>query len=153
MNEGGVEQVATPARIFHSPDTRYVAEFLGTVDFLPVGVVDGVLTSELGLLGNDDLPPGNHYWGKSATLELMVRPDCLECLPDADGNAIIVDREFRGAFYLYSLQLASGTSIRCLMSHVVELPIGAPVSVRLRDGHRARLFADGRLVESAEVCF
>ncbi len=152
MNEGRVEQLASPARIFHSPETRYAAEFLGTVDFLPVHVVDGELTSELGSLGQEYLSFGHNGSGQSPVLEIMVRPDCLECLPDADGNAVIIDREFRGAFYLYDVQMASGIRVRSLMSHVVELPIGAPVSVRLREGHRTRLFADGRLAESAEVC-
>ncbi len=152
MNEGRVEQLASPARIFHSPETRYAAEFLGTVDFLPVHVVDGELTSELGSLGQEYMSNGHHGSSQPPVLEIMVRPDCLECLPDADGNAVIIDREFRGAFYLYDVQLASGTRIRSLMSHVVELPIGAPVSVRLREGHRARLFTDGRLVDTDGVC-
>jgi iron(III) transport system ATP-binding protein len=152
MNEGRVEQVASPARIFHSPETRYAAEFLGTVDFLPVEIVDGRLTSELGPLDEDSLPADHHNSGERPILEIMVRPDCIECLPDADGDAVIVDREFRGAFYQYRVRLTSGNMVSCLMSHIAEMPVGAPVSVRLRDGHRARLFADGRLVEASGVC-
>ena len=152
MNEGRVEQVASPARMFHAPETRYAAEFLGTVDFLPVDIVDGALASELGPLGEDSPAAYHCSAGAAATLEIMVRPDGIECTPDADGGAVIIDREFLGAFYLYRVQLASGARIGCLMSHIVELPIGAPVSVRLRDGHKARLFADGRLVKAAEAC-
>ena len=150
MNEGRVEQVGTPAGIFHSPETRYAAEFLGTVHFLPVEVGDGVLTCELGTMGIDALPASHRGWGERPMLEVMVRPDCIECLPDADGNAVVIDREFRGAFYLYRVRLASGYQVSSLMSHITELPVGAPVGVRLRHGHRARLFADGRLVEAAE---
>ena len=152
MNEGRVEQMAPPARIFHSPETRYAAEFLGTVDFLPVEIVDGRLTSELGPLDKDSLPADHHSSGKRPVLEIMVRPDCIECLPDAGGDGVILDREFRGAFYQYRVRLASGNKVSCLMSHIAEMPVGAPVSVRLRDGHRARLFADGRLVEAPGVC-
>ena len=148
MNEGRVEQIATPARIFHSPETKYAAEFLGTVDFLPVDMVDGNLASELGPLGEDfqsaDL-------AQLPNLEIMVRPDCIECLPDVGGNAVIVEREFRGAFYLYRVQMPSGSQVRCLMSHIVEMSVGMPVSVRLRNGHRARLFTDGSLVESTKA--
>ncbi len=149
MNEGRLEQTGTPARIFHSPETRYAAEFLGSADFLPVCFVDGRLSSELGPLDHVAVPAGHFGEGAGPGWEIMVRPDCLECLPDADGNAVIVDREFSGAFYLYRLRLTSGSQVSCLMSHIVELPIGAPVSVRLREGHQARLFVDGRLADSS----
>lgn len=152
MNQGRVEQVASPARIFHAPETRYAAEFLGSVDFLPVDVIDGRLTSELGPLGHISVPADQSSDGERPVLEFMIRPDCIECFPDANGGAVITDREFRGAFYLYRVRLASGTQVSCLMSHIAEFSVGDSVSVRLRDGHRARLFANGRLVESSEVC-
>ena len=152
MNQGRVEQVAPPSRIFHAPETRYAAQFLGSVDFLPVDVVDERLTSELGPLGQISIAAARFGNGERPELEFMIRPDCIECIPDADGGAVIIDREFRGAFYLYRVRLASGTQVSCLMSHIVELSVGDPVSVRLRDGHRARLFANGRLVEAGELC-
>ena len=152
MNQGRVEQVAPPSRIFHSPETRYAAEFLGSVDFLPVDVIEGRPTSELGPLGHVSVPAGWLDDRERPELEFMIRPDCIECSADADGGAVIIDREFRGAFYLYRLRLASGTQVSSLMPHIVEFSVGDSVSVRLRDGHRARLFANGRLVEASEVC-
>ena len=152
MNQGSVEQVASPSRIFHAPETRYAAEFLGSVDFLPAEVIDGRLTSELGPLGHISVPADWFGDGERPELEFMIRPDCIECFPDAHGGAVITGREFRGAFYLYRVRLASGTQVSCLMSHIVELSVGDSVSVRLRDGHRARLFANGRLVKSGEAC-
>ena len=122
------------------------------MDFLPVEIVDGRLTSELGPLDKDSLTADHHSSGERPVLEIMVRPDCIECLPDAGGDGVILDREFRGAFYQYRVRLPSGNKVSCLMSHIAEMPVGAPVSVRLRDGHRARLFADGRLVEASGVC-
>ena len=79
----------------------------------------------------------------------MVRPDCLECYPDDDGRGVVVGREFQGAFYQYRVRLPSGREVRCLMSHIAEYPVGAAVSLRLREGHRARLFVDGRLAGAA----
>ncbi len=152
MNQGSVEQIASPARIFHAPETKYAAEFLGSVDFLPVDVIDGRLTSELGPLGHISAPADWLGDGERPQLEFMIRPDCIECSADANGGAVIIDREFRGAFYLYRVRLASGTQVSCLMPHIVEFSVGDMVSVRLREGHRARLFANGRLVDPSEVC-
>ena len=155
MNEGRLEQTGSPASVFHSPATRYAAQFLGTVDFLPVRFEDGQMTSELGPLSwngtqlIDGLTPGN---SGSMRLEMMVRPDCIECYPDDDGKSVIVDREFRGAFYLYSVRLPSGLEVRCLLSHIAEFPIGAAVSVRMREGHEARLFVNDRLADLPARC-
>ena len=151
MNQGSVEQVASPSRIYHLPETRYAAEFLGSVDFLPVDVIDGKLTSELGPPGHISVPADWFGEEERPELEFMIRPDCIECSPDAGGGAVIIDREFRGAFYLYRVRLASGTQVSSLMPHIVEISVGDAVSVRLRDGHRARLFANGRLVEPGGV--
>jgi len=146
MNEGKVEQAGSPSRVFHAPETKYAAEFLGAVDFLPASVADGEIASELGRLDSDGIP-ADASGGGASFWEIMIRPDCIECFADDGGSSTVVDSEFRGAFYLYRLALASGRQVRCLMSHIVELPIGAAVSVRLREGHRPRLFADGRLVK------
>ena len=75
----------------------------------------------------------------------MVRPDCIECYPDGDGAGVISGREFQGAFYLYWVRLPSGQEVRCLLSHIAEYPVGAAVSLRLREGHQGRLFRDGSL--------
>ena len=159
MNGGRLEQTGSPATIFHSPESRFVAQFIGAVDFIPAYFENGRLTSELGSLdwntGNccaADAPvsvePSANSLGDSR-LELMFRPDCIECYPDGDGQGVIVGREFQGAFYLYRVRLPSGREVRCLLSHVTEYPVGVTVSLRLREGHQARIFAEGRPANAA----
>lgn len=157
MNQGRLEQVGSPAAVFHSPESKFVAQFVGTVDFLPVRLADGKMTCELGRL---DWGAGEDYCGEhdaqarasvaagdleGQQLEIMFRPDCLECSPDNDGQGVIVEREFQGAFYQYLVRLPSGREVRCLMSHIAEYRLGATVALRLREGHRARLFVNERL--------
>ena len=163
MNQGRLEQIGSPASIFHSPESRFVAQFIGAVDFIPVSADRGLMTSELGPLdwtGKSGEHHGCLAEGTSPAdfcaadregrrLEIMVRPDCLECYPDEDGQGVIAGREFQGAFYQYRVRLPSGMEVRCLMSHIAEYPVGGTVSLRLREGHRARLFVDGRLAGPA----
>ena len=165
MNEGRLEQIGSPSAVFYSPESKFAAQFVGTVDFLPVCVADGQMTCELGELdwhgdtgedhcGESDAPVWvNATAGDLAgqQLEAMVRPDCLECYPDDDGQGVIVEREFQGAFYQYRVRLPSGREVRCLMSHIAEYSVGAAVSLRLREGHRARLFVNGRLAGFAFI--
>ena len=152
MNEGRIEQIGSPEEIFHHPATKFVAQFIGMVDFLPAHHDDGRLHTEIGSI---EWPGGE--WPElqledlsaldpNGQLEVMVRPDCLDCLPAEDGQGVVVEREFRGAFYLYRVQLPSGAMVRCLLSHTAEYPLGARVSVNLRQGHHLRPFVGDRLV-------
>lgn len=42
LNEGRIEQVGTPGELYHQPDTRFVADFIGTNNLLDVEVGMGV---------------------------------------------------------------------------------------------------------------
>ena len=153
MKDGKLEQTGKPASIYHSPATKYAAEFMGAVDFLPVSIQDGRFISEL---GETHLPADAVGAPELSDVELMVRPDCLQCDPESDPNGdacgMIVGREFRGAFYLYRVRLPSGTEVGSLMSHITDFPLGTRVSVRLREGHRARLFVNGQLADLGSHC-
>ncbi len=154
MNDGRIEQTGSPEAIFHHPITKFVAQFIGMVDFLPARHEAGRLHTEVGSI---DWPGGE--WPElqledltgvntngHGQLEVMVRPDCLDCLPAEDGTGVVVEREFRGAFYLYRVRLPSGATVRCLLSHTAEYPLGASVTVSLRNGHHLRPFVGDRLV-------
>ena len=154
MNDGRIEQTGSPEAIFHHPITKFVAQFIGMVDFLPARHEAGRLHTEVGSI---DWPGGE--WPElqledqtgvntngHGQLEVMVRPDCLDCLPAEDGTGVVVEREFRGAFFLYRVRLPSGATVRCLLSHTAEYPLGASVTVSLRNGHHLRPFVGDRLV-------
>ena len=149
MNDGRIEQTGTPEAIFHHPMTKFVAQFIGMVDFLHAEEGDGELHTEVGTVSWPELEselPQDPFTTDRNHIEVMVRPDCLECVPAEGGSGVVVDREFRGAFYLYRVELPSGSSVRCLLSDTAEYPIGSNVIVSLRDGHHLRPFIDGQLV-------
>ena len=148
MNQGHVEQTGSPEEMFHSPSSPFVAQFIGMGDFLPAWRVDGGLMTEV---GSAEWPS---HWGSpdeqqdggpsDSKLDVMVRPDCLVCFPSDNGQGIIIDREFRGDFYIYQVALPSGNTVRCLHPHTEEYPVGEAVSVTLRQGHMLKPFRNGR---------
>jgi iron(III) transport system ATP-binding protein len=151
MNEGRVEQTGSPETIFHHPVTKFVAQFIGMVDFLPANHDNGTLHTEVGSVAWPEMQSGaldDIDANGQSQIEVMVRPDCLDCQlsDDGDGTGVVVEREFRGAFYLYRVELPSGATVRCLLSHTAEYALGASVSVSLRDGHHLRPFIGDRLV-------
>ena len=140
MHNGRIEQADSPEVIFHEPATRFVAEFIGTVDFLPAWQDQDQLMTEVGSAVWD----GSH--ADDVQVEVMMRPDCLNFHPSDDGQGVITSREFRGAFYMYQVSLPSGNTVRCLLPHTFEYPLGSKGNVVLRDGHSLRPFVDGRAV-------
>lgn len=136
MSQGRVEQQGYPEEVFHRPVSRFVAEFMGAADFLPAQWEKGRITTAIGSLAWPAAPGGGR-------LEVMARPDCLDCFPADPGRGVIVGREFRGPFYLYQVALPDGCVVRCLNSHTAEYAPGTPVAIRMREGHQFRPFCDG----------
>ena len=139
MNQGQLEQVDTPQRIFHDPATRFVASFMGTADFLPAHLSMGTLSTELGSTpAPEGLTADNHQ------IELMVRPDDVAIRPSDLGLGVVIERTFQGAFFLYRVVLPSSSVVHCLAPHTEERAVGIRVDVCLNGGHPPLCFVDGR---------
>lgn len=147
MNEGHLEQVASPQEMFSSPSSRFVAQFIGLVDFLPAWRIDGSLVTELGSVDWqsdwDSAAERLDEAGQHSNLEILIRPDCLDCYQSDQGQSKIMEREFRGAFYIYKVALPSGNTVRCLLPHTIEYQVGESVEVAIRHGHMPRPFLNG----------
>ena len=105
MNQGVIDQVGTPLEIYRRPANPFVADFVGTMNFLPARAVgDGRVR-----MGGVELAVGNSSKrlteGKEVTL--CVRPeDVVARSIDAAANvfqATITELEFLGSFYRASL--------------------------------------------------
>ncbi len=123
LRHGHLEQIGTPEEIYHAPATRFVATFVGEADFLPgVARADGIHT-EIGVF------PDGHPCPGRGCVDVVVRPEYVQVVPDLTGQAVVTARRFRGAGFLYEIRLRSG---RCLRSHqpsTHSLPTGTLVSV------------------------
>ncbi|MCL9776870.1 putative 2-aminoethylphosphonate ABC transporter ATP-binding protein [Vibrio methylphosphonaticus] len=100
MNHGVIEQVGTPQEIYEAPATRFVADFVGSMNFVEASVASSqslrVAESmlELPTLENMALKQGDIF-------DLAVRPENIQFVKRAS-NAIpvrILSKEFQGAYY------------------------------------------------------
>ncbi len=100
MNHGVIEQIGTPQDIYQKPASRFVAEFVGSMNFIETSVAshESVRIAESMLkapkLSNRELQYGDHF-------DLAVRPECL-AFTEQVANAFpvsIIALEFMGAFY------------------------------------------------------
>lgn len=128
LNEGRLEQVNTPDNIYHKPSSRFTAGFVGKADFLPVELSDGRVHSELGMFPVTGSAP-------EAPLELLLRPDDVDIITDRQGEGVVVEREFKGADNVYTVQLPSGGRVRSVQHSTRVFEIGHRVHVTAFPDH------------------
>ena len=139
LDWGELQQVETPESIYHTPVTRFVAEFLGLADFLPATFHDGKLETAIGAVPWDgEHPPGG--------VEVLVRPDDMSIAPSESGQGSIISRVFQGPSYLYEVALNSGGTVHVLQHHTKQYDVGTQVQVRIIAEHRLACFLGQRRV-------
>lgn len=134
MHDGRLEQVGRPEGVFESPESRFVASFLGQASFLSGRVEAGTVETPLGRLPTDHLqdPPAD---GTDASL--LARPDDLAVraadIPETNGQ--VTGRQYTGPVFIYEVELDDGTVVGCQHNHVEEFEVGERVRVELDAGH------------------
>lgn len=118
MKAGRLEQVGTPAELYGSPRTPFVAEFVGTMNRLPGRLTQGGRVEVLGrvLEVRGTLPAAG------AEVDVLVRPEdlLLSEMPGASG--IVSSVTFRGA----------QTRVEALVSADLSVKVDVPSASALR---------------------
>ena len=130
MHEGRIEQWDTAYELYHRPATRFVADFVGQGVFLR-GKVTGpqMLNTELGDLGTALPASGN------GVVDVLLRPDDIVHDDESPWRAEVAAKAFRGADFLYTLKLASGTRVLSLVPSHHDHAIGEKIGIRLAIDH------------------
>ena len=132
MAGGRIHQIGSGFDLYHEPADRFVADFIGQGVMLPGRAVDEWrVETELGLLAGartHGLVPGTRA-------EILLRPDDILHDDESPLQAEVVNRAFRGAEYLYSLRLASGQVILCLVQSHHNHGIGERIGIRVAVDH------------------
>ncbi|HET9587843.1 MAG TPA: ABC transporter ATP-binding protein [Anaerolineales bacterium] len=140
FQRGKIQQIDTPEHIFHSPQTRFVAEFMGSTDFIPGEVVPGGIDTEIGLLPQSTgLPVGTK-------VEIAVRFDDLTFKPQAGSKSFVLEQQFRGAYNIYRLRLPSGNLVHAMQPHIAFFKPGTPVQLAFIFDHPLTVFHNGLAV-------
>jgi iron(III) transport system ATP-binding protein len=132
MNGGTIEQWDSAYRLYHQPHTRFVADFVGQGVFLRgVAIGRGRLLTELGELASDN----PLSMAEGAAVDLLLRPDDIVHDDASPWQAEVAAKAFRGADFLYTLALASGTRVLSLVPSHHDHAIGERIGIRLSIDH------------------
>ena len=134
MDHGVIVQVATPAEIYEAPNSRYVADFIGSVNIFE-GNVETSSSERTRLTCADGITVDAATGGatKGATAWFAVRPEKVRIAhaepAGKNVNAVpgeVWDIAYFGDMTLYNVKLASGKEVRAVVlnaSRSVEQPI------------------------------
>ena len=115
MHQGVADQIGTPFEIYNRPATRFVAQFVGTLNLVDASVLDAasgtVRVGEVPVALGRALPGGD-----SGKVSLALRPETV-ALGRQDGHGIVLSGRIAEVHFL-------GSVIRVRVSvgeHVVSL--------------------------------
>jgi spermidine/putrescine transport system ATP-binding protein len=137
MNDGHVEQIGSPEDVYHTPESVFVAGFIGTANLLPAKVVRAANgRAEVSLPGDThtELPLGDHELSAGAHATVMVRPERIRLSttePPAGSARVAVelaDLVFQGPVVRCALRAPDGTQIVAHVGPEEELPVLRPGS-------------------------
>lgn len=149
LQEGAVVQEGTPEEIYWQPRNRFVAEFVGAANLLPVRVTELRETGVLVEAGAGIALPvltDPARWRPGARALLCLRPEALQLEEAAIGRgagfpATVAARVFEGDRHIYEVRMGEGPPLR------VEMPaLGEGRIFRLGDRVRVGLSAEAAVL-------
>ncbi len=128
LAEGKLQQWDSPFEIYHHPQNKVVANFVGEGKFLDGQLLDdGNIETDLGKIH------APNFQGRTGDrVEIFVRPH--ELVPESNGNAAIaqvVKKEFLGTSTVCTLRLDSGALVESSFQTNEDCQVGDMVGLRL----------------------
>ncbi len=134
MKDGIIEQIGEPREIYETPRSRFVADFIGTVNLFE-GVVEAaapdmmrIATPDLGdvmVLPQEGLTRGQTIWGAVRPERFALTRKRPEDMPNA-WEGVVEEMGYIGHMSQYRVRLPSGALIRASQSN--RLREEAPIS-------------------------
>ena len=137
MQDGKLVQWATPTELYHEPISPFVAEFVGEGAMIDGVIKEGHVETALG----DIFRPMNccdehgrpqyceYNYPNGTPIKVLVRPDDIIHDDDSTQTALVIGRVFRGANYLYRLQLDDNQTVLSLVASHHNHEIGSRIGI------------------------
>ncbi|WP_205628060.1 MULTISPECIES: ABC transporter ATP-binding protein [unclassified Psychrobacter] len=137
MHKGKLVQWATPSELYHEPISPFVAEFVGEGAMIDGIIKEGHVETALGdiyrrmeVYDESGYPQYCEYdYPNGTPIKVLVRPDDIIHDDESTQTALVVGRVFRGANYLYRLQLDDGQTVLSLVASHHNHEIGSQIGI------------------------
>lgn len=130
MNQGNIERLRDAYNIYHQPESRFVAKFVGEGDFIDVQVKDNnTITSSLVCLTSEQLSVADHR-----DVQVFIRAEDI-LHDDSPIKVTIIGKRFRGTRFLYRVALEDGQEIACFTDSHHNHNIGEKLGISVNVDH------------------
>ena len=138
MIGGKLRQWDTAFNLYHMPKTSDVADFVGEGVFILGEVINNEeVKTDIGNI-KGYIP---HNLEKGAKVRVLIRPDDILHDDNSEITGYVRNKVFRGAEFLYTLEMENGSYVQSLVPSHHDHPINEPIGIKLEIDHLV-IFAD-----------
>ena len=126
MNQGYIQQIGSPERIYNEPENAFVADFIGDSNIISATMIRDRLVEILGTRF-DCVDEG---FGENKPVDVVIRPEDVELTAPEEGiiNGVVTHLIFKGVHYEMEVQ-ANG--FEWLVHSTRMFPVGTPVGIKV----------------------
>ena len=132
MADGRLQQWDTPYNLYHNPATPAIAGFIGQGVLLR-GQMSGSHCVRLALGEFCGVVP--HHCQSCREVDVLLRPDDVVHDDNSPVSAEVLDKDFKGSYFIYTLRLDSGETVLAHVPSHHNHPIGSRIGIRLELEH------------------
>ena len=145
LDGGRIIQLGTPQEIYEAASTRFVADFIGETNLLPVAYDGGATLTVAGqwkpdaadVRGADEIDLAN-----AGDIVLAVRPERVSLHPEGELSGVVAECGYLGADVHLAIDLGEGLRINARVDAQDPRPaVGEAVAVRVDPRHTRLLTA------------
>ncbi|MBE5962411.1 MAG: ABC transporter ATP-binding protein [Lachnospiraceae bacterium] len=126
MNQGYIQQIGTPEKIYNEPENAFVADFIGESNIIGATMVRDRLVNILGA----NFPCVDEGFGENKPVDVVIRPEDIDLVAPEDGiiKGRVTSLIFKGVHYEMDV-MANGYE---WLVHSTDLsPVGSEVGLRV----------------------
>ncbi len=126
MNQGYIQQIGSPEKIYNEPENAFVADFIGDSNIISSTMVRDKLVN---ILGTDFICVDTGF-GENKPVDVVIRPEDVELVSPGEGiiRGVVSHLIFKGVHYEMEVQ-ANG--FEWLVHSTTMFPVGTEVGIRV----------------------
>ncbi|MDO4633191.1 MAG: ABC transporter ATP-binding protein [Eubacteriales bacterium] len=126
MNQGYIQQIGTPEKIYNEPENAFVADFIGDSNILPGIMVEDRLVNILGA----KFQCVDEGFGHNTPVDVVIRPEDVDLVKPEEGTirGVVTHLIFKGVHYEMEVK---ANNFDWLVHSTDMFPVGTEVGIRV----------------------
>ena len=126
MNQGYIQQIGTPEKIYNEPENAFVADFIGESNIISATMVEDRMVKILGV----NFPCVDEGFGQNKPVDVVIRPEDIDLLKPGEGSidGVVTHLIFKGVHYEMEVM---ANNYEWLVHSTDMFPVGTEVSIHV----------------------